>query len=277
MDSVEGKVAVITGGGSGIGLGMATVFAKAGMKIVLLDIEEAPLADAARGMQAEGAEVTSIACDVADRAAMFDAASAAASAYGKVHVLCNNAGVAGGGPIDTLDQGSWDWVWGVNQSGVLYGMQAFLPRIKEHGEGGHIVNTASMAGMVSMSPEWAPYHSSKFAVVSLTEVLRLELEGTNIGATVLCPGWVRTRIQQAGRNRPGRFGDAEARVGGEGIAGFIAKGLDPLAVGELVLSAILENRLYIFTDPGQRGLVQGRFDAIMDGFDWSAAHPAIKG
>jgi NAD(P)-dependent dehydrogenase (short-subunit alcohol dehydrogenase family) len=275
MRELQGKVAFITGGASGIGLGMAHAFAEAGVRVAIGDIEEAALEKARAELEAGGAEVRAIHCDVTDRASVFAAAESVRQAFGDVHVLCNNAGVSSGGLVEELDVGDWDWVIGVNYLGVLHGLQAFLPQIKSHGEGGHIVNTSSMAGMVGGGIGWGPYNSTKFAVVGLTEVLRSEGREHGFGASVLCPGAVDTQILDAARNRPSRFGPQRGPVAATDIGPDLRQGLDPRVVGELVVEAVRENRLYIFTDPRMRRLVERRFERILGDFEWAAQSQAL--
>jgi len=274
MQDFRGKAAFITGGASGIGLGMARAFAAEGMRVMIADVEEPALAAALDGFKGGNFDVRGVFCDVADAAAMERAAAEAFAAFGKVHILCNNAGVSRNGPLDKITLGDWEWVLGVNLKGAVNGLAAFLPHIKAHGEGGHIVNTASIAGMRG-SALAAPYCASKAAIVGLTESLAAELAGSNIGASVLCPGAVLTRMQQAGRNRPERLGGpfdgskdplAAARFAML-RANAAASGLTPDAVAQLVLAAIRSNALYIFTHAEHRRELQDRFDRITAAFD----------
>ncbi|WP_407146938.1 SDR family NAD(P)-dependent oxidoreductase [Bradyrhizobium sp. ORS 86] len=273
MRQLAGKTAFITGAASGIGLALATAFAGEGMKVMLADIESAPLDRAVEALRASGAEVRGVVCDVADPVSMDDAADAAFRAFGNVHVLCNNAGVAAGGGIEQISIESWRWVIDVNLMGVVHGIKSFLPHIRRHGEGGHIVNTASMGGM-NAGLGFSPYSASKFAVVSMSEGLAWQLAPDGIGVSVLCPSYVRTRIGESGRNRPRRYGPtpefdptgpAAAMVAE--IAQQLEAGLDPAVVAARVVSAIRENRLYIFTHPGMRAEVEDRFATILAAID----------
>ena len=173
MEDLEGKTAFITGGASGIGLGIAQSLAEAGMKIALADVEEKVLLEAVRGLRDAGVEAHGIVVDVTNRAGMKRAADDAERRFGAVHVICNNAGVATGGTLDKSTYDDWDWVLGVNLGGVINGVQTFVDRIKNHGEGGHIVNTASLAGFVTNNA--GIYSTSKYAVVGLSEALRPDL------------------------------------------------------------------------------------------------------
>src|SRR6185312_13198702 len=239
MREFKGKAAFVTGGASGIGLAMGKAFAQAGMKVMLADIEQEALDRALKELS--GFEVRGVACDVADPESVERAAQAAFAAFGKVHVVCNNAGVAASGGIDHISIDNWRWVIDVNLMGVLYGIRSFLPHIRAHGEGGHIVNTASMAGMIN-GMGFSPYAATKFAVVSMSEGLALQLQPLGIGVSVLCPAYVRTRIGESGRNRQERYGKAQpldpdspaAALVAE-VARLIEAGLDPAEVAKRVL------------------------------------------
>jgi NAD(P)-dependent dehydrogenase (short-subunit alcohol dehydrogenase family) len=275
MNDLQGKTAFVTGAASGIGLGMARAFGKAGMRVMLADIEAAALASAADGLRRDGATVETVVCDVSQREAVFSAAEATLAAFGKVHVVCNNAGVTSGGLIEDCTEQDWSWVIGVNLLGVVHGCQAFVPHLKRQQEGGHIVNTASMAGLLGGMAAWGPYNATKYAVVGLTEVLRQEGRSGGFGASVLCPGGVNTRIFEAPRNRPQRFGPQQSIVADGVSTDDLKRGLDPDVVGRLVLEAIIANRLFIFTDPRFRALVQKRHDKLLADFDWAAASAAL--
>ena len=203
MKELKDRVAVVTGGASGIGNGMARAFAAEGMKVVIADIEEEARDAAVSELTQQGAEAIGVQCDVSDRASVEALRDAALSAFGAAHVICNNAGVAGGspGPIWASPQDDWDWVLGINLMGVVYGVQAFVPLFLEQGEEGHVVNTASLAGLIHGG---GIYGVSKQAVVGLSEGLWRDLKasGSSVGASVLCPGWVSTRIMESERNRP---------------------------------------------------------------------------
>jgi NAD(P)-dependent dehydrogenase (short-subunit alcohol dehydrogenase family) len=272
MRALAGKAAFVTGGASGIGLALGRAFAAAGMKVMLADFEAAPLEAAVRQIALTGAEIKGLVCDVSDRAAVERAAAASIAAFGKIHVVCNNAGVGGGaGPVEQIAPADWEWTIGVNLMGVIHGIAAFLPHIKAHGEGGHIVNTASMAGMVSTSL-MAPYNVTKFAVVTLSETLAAELAGSPIGVSVLCPGWVDTRIHESARARPARFGaprepTAQMRERVAQVAALLRSGMSADEVAERVLRAVHDNDLYIFTHPEMRGAVEDRFRRILAAYD----------
>jgi NAD(P)-dependent dehydrogenase (short-subunit alcohol dehydrogenase family) len=272
MREFKGKTAFVTGGASGIGLAMAKAFAENGMNVMLADVEPSALDSALKDLNPYGNHVRGVACDVADPDSVERAAQATFEAFGKVHILCNNAGVAAGSGIDTISVESWRWVVDVNLMGVVYGVRSFLPHMRAHGEGGHIVNTASMAGMVS---GWfSPYDATKFAVVAMSEGLRPQLQPLGIGVSVLCPFFVRTNIGESGRNRQERYGQMSTLDPGspaaavvEEIRKQIAAGLDPADVAARVLAAIENEELYIFTHPNMRRFVEARFAAIEAAMD----------
>lgn len=277
MREFAGKTAFVTGGASGIGLALGRAFAAEGMQVVLADIEAAALPSAVDSLKELGAEANGVVCDVADPASVERAAQAAYEAFGRVHVVCNNAGVAGGGGIDDISLDDWRWVLDVNLMGVLHGIRTFVPHIRAHGEGGHIVNTASLAGL-QCGLGFSPYVASKFAVVGMSEGLAMQLAPHGIGVSVLCPGWVNTRIGESGRNRPQRYGTAPAVDPGSPagavvaqIAELLRSGLDPAAIAAQVLTAIREDELYVFTHPQMRGEVDERFAGIEAALDRAAA------
>lgn len=276
MQELAGKTAFVTGGASGIGFALGRAFAEAGMKVMLADVEADALNAAVKSLHNIGPDVRGIDCDVADAASVERAAKATFEAFGKVHVVCNNAGVAAGGGIDDIALDSWRWVLDVNLMGVVHGIRAFLPHMRAHGEGGHIVNTASMAGMQS-GLGFSPYTASKFAVVGMSEGLAPQLAPFGIGVSVLCPGFVRTRIGESGRNRPEQYGATQAPEPGSPVAALVAmvdelirNGIDPADVAARVLAAIRSNELYVFTHPEMRTEVEGRFAAIKTAFDKAA-------
>jgi len=276
MRDFAGKGAFVTGGASGIGLGLGRAFAAAGAKVMLADIEAGPLDKAVAELKRTGAEVKGLVCDVSDRAAVERAAAETVAAFGKVHILCNNAGVGvGGAPVDQIAPADWDWAIGVNLMGVIHGIAAFLPHLRKQGEGGHIVNTASMAGMAS-APMMSPYNVTKFGVVTLSESLAVELQGTGIGVSVLCPGWVNTGIGESARKRPARFGKAPeltplAASRRAQISELLRSGMSPDEVAARVMAAIRDDDLYVFTHPEMRGAVEDRFRRILAAYDKAAA------
>ena len=278
MEDVAGKVAFVTGAASGMGLAIARSFAAAGMKVVLADVEEEALEEARASFGPTNADVIAVRVDVTDRDAMAAAADRTEEAFGKVHVLVNNAGVAVGGSIADMAYTDWDWVVGVNLDGVVNGVQEFLPRILAHGEGGHIVNTASLAGLLPFGG-LGVYNTTKFAVVGMSEALRADLAAQDIGVSVLCPGVVNTNIFDSGRNRPAEL-QSETDTATLGlmddedddeenqlrVAAARATALEPDVVGDMVLHGIQENEAYIFTHPEYVQAVSERQEEVSASF-----------
>jgi NAD(P)-dependent dehydrogenase (short-subunit alcohol dehydrogenase family) len=280
MKDFQGKTAFVTGGASGIGFSMARAFGRAGMNVVVADINVSAAGEAVERLAKEQIKAVPVACDVCEREGLRRAALDALAAFGKVHVVCNNAGVAVGGPLGSVRERDWDWILDVNLKGVVYGVETFYPLIKSHGEGGHFVNTASMAGMVS-PPGLEPYCATKFAVVAMSEGWAVQLAPLNIGVSVLCPGFVRTRIHESGRARQEKYGgegDVDPGVGAtrEESVQNVLNGIDPDVVGERVLEAVEANDLYIFTHPMMRAYVEARFQGIRAGFDAADKSRALK-
>lgn len=275
MRELAGQTAFVTGGASGIGLGIATALAQAGVKVMLCDIEEQALAKAVAELKRTNADIDGVRADVSLKAEIKAAADATIARHGKVHILVNNAGVGAGGPYGQWTDASWNWVLGVNLMSVIWGIEIFGPLIEAHGEGGQIVSTASVAGLMTGIGSPA-YDVSKYGVVALSEGLRETLARRKIGVSVLCPGNIRTQIVNSRRNVPQRFAGA---VGSppptEGPrAEFwkafherINNGIDPLYVGELVREAIENDWPYIFTDNEFEPAIDSRFAAIKAGFD----------
>jgi len=270
MKDLQGKVGFITGGASGIGLGIAKVFVRNGMKVVIADLRQDHLdcALAYFDSQLQRASVHGIRLDVTDRTAMAAAADEAERRFGKVHIVVNNAGVGLEGPLDKATYDDWDFGIGVNLVGVVNGVQTFLPRIRRHGEGGHIVNTASLAGMTATTmPAWMViYTTTKAAVIAMSESLHTELPSTGIGVTVLCPGPIKSNIHEAWKNRPDQFKqncgykESEARLGRRIVPDVW---MEPEQVGEMVVKAIKNDDLYIITHGEWRDAVTARYQAVM--------------
>ena len=278
MQEVKGKTAFITGGASGMGLAMARSFAAAGMKVVITDIEQSALDAVRTEFESSNAEFMALRLDVTDRAAFAEAADAAEARFGNVHVVCNNAGVALGGPIDQMGYNDWDWVTSVNYNGVVNGIVTFIDRIKAHGEGGHFVNTASLAGHIPV-PGLSIYTATKYAVVGISETMRADLLPHNIGVSVLCPGVVNTNIFDSSRNRPDEYAGTDASMAlvaadqppeqqAARLAELRATALDPAVVGDFVLHAIREDEFYIFTHPETEAMVEARKAEIADAFEY---------
>lgn len=271
MKDLTGKTAFVTGAASGIGLGIATRLAQAGVKVVLCDIEEAALETAVAGLKATNADVHGVRADISLKAELQRAADETLARYGKVHILVNNAGVGGGGRYGAWDDATWEWTLDVNLRAVVWGIGIFAPLMESHGEGGQIVSTASIAGLISMSS--SAYSVTKYGVVALSEGLRRELAPRGIGVSVLCPGLIRTRIADSHRNVPERFGGpvetaataSSAEI--EMMRDMIAGGIDPMYVGELVREGIENDWAYIFTDTQFEPNIEARFADLKAGFD----------
>jgi NAD(P)-dependent dehydrogenase (short-subunit alcohol dehydrogenase family) len=267
MDRVDGKTAFITGGARGIGLGIARAFARSGAKLALADIDQASLVTA-KSELSDLTTVETFKLDVRDRSAYARVADEAESRLGPVSILCNNAGVAGDQHVTRLTYEYWDWVIGINLHGVINGIQTFLPRMLNRGGGGHIVNTASGAGLAATSSGLL-YTTSKFAVVGLSESLRIALEPFQIGVSVLCPGPVNTKIISNSRETqpPTQVTAEEAKVFETiitQVSAVLAAGVDPDEVGEMVLAAVKANQLYIHTDRVMAGLIEARTRMLLD-------------
>lgn len=254
---------MITGGGSGIGRGIAVALAEADVKIVVADID----ADAG-ALVAKEVDGISVRTDVADLASVRALADAAFAHHGAVHIVVNNAGVAPTAATDTLTADDWKWGLGVNLNGVIHGIQAFVPRIEAQGGEAHIVNTASVAGLLPL-PGHAIYCAAKYAVVGLSEVLHQELRPKGIGVSVLCPAMVRTGILESHRNRPAALAHTNLVPHDPAVIELVMTGaLDPVDVGRTVKDAIVDGRLYILThtDDELRGRVQARADLALEPF-----------
>ena len=266
MDDVKDRVAFVTGGASGIGLGIVRVLLEAGAKVAIADLRPDHLEEAGKSLAAHDNRILTIEVDVTDRAAMARAADAVGAAFGRIDILVNNAGVGIEGPFSEASYADWDFGIGVNLGGVINGLMTFVPRIRAGGRGGHVVNTASLAGMVPMPSFMAIYATAKAAVIALTEAMRDDLARDDIGASVLCPGPVRSRIHELGQNRPARFQASDAFTAAAEKLGkrqVSALWMEPEEVGRMVLKAILEDQLYVITHGEWRGAVQARHDAIM--------------
>lgn len=270
MEDLQGKVAVITGGASGIGLATAKRLAREGVRVALADIEEKTLEGASEEVRGLGAEVLAVAVDVGNREQVERLARETFERFGATHILFNNAGVAIAGGIETMRYEDWDWVMGVNLWGVIHGVTSFVPRMIEQGEPGYIINTASFAGLVP-NQGLGIYCTTKYAVVGLSEVLHRDLSQHGIGVSVLCPMMVETNIGSSERNRPGQLG------GGEAAPPPLEESVDPQQMvggtitaeqaAEQVLEGIRERKLYIFTHEATREYIQRRFARIDRAFE----------
>ena len=245
MNTLAGKVAVVTGGASGIGRSLALAFARERAKVVLADVDEAGMDRVAGEIKAAGSEAVTVRTDVTDLASVQALAERAFTAFGRVHVLCNNAGVALWGGLETMTHRDWQWTVGVNLWGVIHGLEAFLPRMIAQKEGGHVVNTASMAGLVA-TRGLGVYNTTKYAVVGLSETLAKDLKPYGIGVTVLCPMGVATQIRASERNRPVALRNAEGPGHAEAVE-LMGRTLEPDTVAGMVLAAIRADELYVIT------------------------------
>jgi NAD(P)-dependent dehydrogenase (short-subunit alcohol dehydrogenase family) len=278
MQDLAGKTAVITGAASGMGRAFAERFADAGMNIVLADVEVPRLEEAAAAVAARGVETLAVPTDVSDAAAVDRLRDAALERFGRVHLVCNNAGVGGSLSGRHIDLDEWRWVLGVNLWGVVHGHRSFLPHLLEHGDG-HIVNTASMAGHF---PGHGAYSASKWAVVAITEGLyqQLRAQGSTVGVSCLCPGWVATDIGTSDRNRPEWAAprglaepvDEEAARVREYVLDQLRHGMPPAEVADMVHDAVLADRFWIFTDMAMVAALRPRYDAIL-----AAENPPVRG
>lgn len=267
MKDVQGKVAFITGAASGIGLGLAQAFLEAGMKVVLADVRRAALEAAAAGLGPAAGRYHLMEVDVTDRARMARAADEVIEVFGKVHVLCNNAGVGGITPMQDAGYEEWDWVLGVNLFGMINGVKSFLPKLRAHGEGAHILNTSSMAGLIPMPASGGIYTTSKFAARGFSESLRIALAGSGVGVSVLCPGLVKTGMIQTGAElSPVRAGADGATPFGAQPVNLFDAGVEPIAIGRRALQGIIANEAYILTHGEFRDELAEIFEEILAAF-----------
>lgn len=282
MSNFEGKTIVVSGGAEGIGFSIAQAMGQQGMNVVLGDIDAKQLASAKQQLEQEGIAVLALSMDVTDTAQWQMVADKAIERFGKIHMLVNNAGVASApGSIENTNHKDWDWVIDVNLKGVLNGAEAMIPHIKSHGEGGWMINVASMAGMVGV-PYAGAYTATKVAVVGMSESWHSELSKHNIHVSVLCPAFVKTRIHLSGRNRQDHHKEAQ-QVRDENAAKttnsaqeLVENGIAPELVAQRVIEAINANELYIFTHPTQRSVVQKRFKAMDAAFERAEQSPLLQ-
>lgn len=282
MNNFKGKTVIVSGGAEGIGFSVAHAMGKQGMNVVLGDIDTQQLAAAEQKLINEGIPVLAITMDVTDQAQWQVVADKTIERFGKIHMLVNNAGVASApGPIESTKHKDWNWVVDVNLKGVLNGAEAIVPHIKSHGEGGWMVNVASMAGMIGV-PYAGAYTATKVAVVGMSESWSVELAKHNIDVSVLCPAFVKTRIHLSGRNRQEHHKsekiarDENAPKPNNAAQDLVENGIAPELVGQRVVEALNAKELYIFTHPGQRKVVQDRYKAIDAAFERAEKSPILK-
>jgi len=263
MTTFSGKTVFITGAASGIGLAMAHSFAARGANVMMSDINGDALELAAAELKQSHNGVATIQCNVADHASMQKAADATIEHFGKVHMVVNNAGVGSGGKTGAIPIQDWQWVVDINLMGVMYGVEIFTPLMKSHGEGGHIINVASMAGHVAMAG-MGPYHATKFAVVGYSESILEELKDSDIGVSVLCPAWVKTQIHRSGLGAPSKAGKPENMSDplSQQLTHVVENGMPADLVGEWVADCVEANRFYIFTHPDFYAAIAARHKHI---------------
>ncbi len=280
MKELRGRVAVITGAGSGIGAALARRCAGEGMRLVLADVERGAVEDVADGLRRSGAEAVAEVVDVRDPAALMKLADRTWEAFGGCQLLVNNAGVVAYRPIAELEISDWRWILSVNLDGVIHGLHAFVPRMREQGGPAHIVNTASMAGLIPLEGAGlGAYAASKYAVVGISETLRMELAPHGIGVSVVAPGGVATRINESERNRPQELQRSSAATPPdmERVAGSRRSlerpetFLGPEDVAERILQGVLDDELYVITHPSWLPLVRQRHASIESAFERAAA------
>ncbi|MEE3331985.1 MAG: SDR family NAD(P)-dependent oxidoreductase [Myxococcota bacterium] len=265
LRELSGKVAVVTGGGSGIGGGLCRRFAHNEMSVIVSDIDLPSAERTAADLRDDGAQAVAVACDVSNLSEVETLASATLDAFGRVDVVCNNAGIFLGGNIREFTEGDWNWTLAVNVMGVVHGSTVFTPYLAQQGSG-HIVNTASIGGF-SSDPNCAPYTTSKYAVVGYSEALRRDLAADNIGVSMLCPGPVATGIDRCDRLRPASAGESKATS--KAAVPIMEIGMHPDEVGDLVVRGIGDDAPYIFTHPELGALFEARFAAIRDGLEYA--------
>ena len=281
MSQFSGKTAVISGGAQGIGLSIAKALGAQNMNIVLADIDQENLQKAASELQAAGVSVLTVVLDVADEAQWQAVGQQTLERFGKVHMVVNNAGVGGdSGPIESQNKKGWQWVLDVNLMGVVYGAKAIVPLIKQHGEGGWVINVASMAGMTGV-PYSGAYTATKAAVVALSESWAGELERKGIKVSVLCPAFVQTRIYDSERNRPEQYQTDDWDVTSESSFSKRAKdmvenGIEVSIIGKRVVEALNAGELYIFTHPNYRPVVQRQAAVIDKAFQRAEQSPLLQ-
>jgi NAD(P)-dependent dehydrogenase (short-subunit alcohol dehydrogenase family) len=268
---ISGKTAIVTGAASGIGLGIATALAEAGANVVMADIQKAAVEQAAHGLSGTNKRVMAVQIDVTQEQSVLDALAEAERNFGKLHIACNNAGVPMHGTrMVDVPPTDWQFVIGVNMWGIIHGIRHFVPAILKHGEEGHIVNTASVAGFQNRrGTDQGPYSMTKYAALSLSEALEIELEGTNIGVSVLCPGPIATNIARGARNRPDHMGGPLIKANDEAILAerLATSGLDPMKVGERVVDAIRTKTFYAFVSAVPADVIKARHRRIEAALD----------
>jgi NAD(P)-dependent dehydrogenase (short-subunit alcohol dehydrogenase family) len=260
LTSLTDRIAVVTGGASGIGRALSLLFAREGAHVVVADLDEAGMAETVAGVSRAGRRGLAVRTDVSRLADVEALAERAFGEFGAVHVVCNNAGVALWGGLESVTHKDWEWAMGVNLWGVIHGVEAFVPRMVAGKQPGHVVNTASMAGLIA-SQGLGIYNTTKYAVVGLSETLQKDLRGYDIGVSVLCPMGVHTQIRQSDRNRPAALRNEAVEREGRAVE-LIGRYLPPEHVAERVLRAIYANRLYVITHEEGLTPLKRRFERM---------------
>lgn len=275
MTYYSNKVAFVTGAASGIGFALCEALLSQGAKVMMADVNETGLAEALEKLGGESATLSSVVCDVRDIASMKVAAERTVDHFRKIHIVMNNAGVALAGQSGRTDLKDWQWIVDINLMGVVYGVEIFTPLIKAHGEGGHILNTASMAG--HMTTEYMPpYHATKYAVVGYSESIAKELKHHNIAVTCLCPTWVKSNIANSGRGRPSAADQskkpgASIKAAQENVSALVANGMDASRMADLTLAMMTKKRIHVFNDPEARPAIEIRAKALAEDYDAALA------
>jgi NAD(P)-dependent dehydrogenase (short-subunit alcohol dehydrogenase family) len=275
----SGKTAFVTGAANGIGLGICRALARNGANIVLADIEREQLEIARRELATFNVRTRAIEVDVSDAAAFERAADQAEAEFGNIHFLFNNAGVSlGAMPLWEVTPAQWEWIFGVNVQGVINGIRILVPRMRAHGETGHVINTASIGGLqVNPKLRNGSYAMTKYAIVALSEALALDLEGSAIGVSVLCPALVNTTLHASSQRRPARLGGPYQRPGTDAAKAWQSAGLAPDDVGRRVLDAVAKSEFFIFTHEEPRAWIEDRHARLLEGFDSIARYNAGGG
>lgn len=281
MTHYKDKTAFVTGAASGIGFALSRALLAKGANVMMADVNGPGLVEAVQRLGGASDRLASTVCDVRKPASVKAAADATIEAFGKVHIVMNNAGVALTGRSGSIDLKDWQWIVDINLMGVIYGVEIFTPLIKAHGEGGYILNSASMAG--HMTTEFMPpYHATKFAVVGYSESIAQELTGHNIQVTCLCPTWVKTNIAGSGKARPSAGHQKSKqnqmiKQAHDVVADLIAKGMDAPRMAELTLAMMGEGRMHVFNDPEARPAIDIRAKTLAEDYDaalaWMKANP----
>jgi NAD(P)-dependent dehydrogenase (short-subunit alcohol dehydrogenase family) len=267
LTTLKDRIAVVTGGASGIGRALALLFAREGAHVVVADLDEAGMAETVAGVEKAGRRGLAVRTDVSRLPDVQALAERAVRELGAVHVVCNNAGVALWGGLESVSHKDWEWAMGVNLWGVIHGVEAFVPRMVAQKQPGHVVNTASMAGLIA-SQGLGIYNTTKYAVVGLSETLQKDLRGYDIGVSVLCPMGVHTNIRRSDRNRPAELRNAAAEPEGRAVE-LIGRYLPPEHVAERVLRAIYANRLYVITHEEGLTPLKRRFERMAQAIEES--------